>query len=167
MSLALLVMLIVAAFAVGSSDPPLPADVKFKPRHLEWENMATVRAEIRIYIWEEDPDSGNLTEVPICDRIDNETVVLEPFVTPTNTWVEYTGPTPKRFVALFPGSGVKAVIKMIIDHMGIIPDQDWVPIEVTLTVSGDLKEEYGGTPWAGTGTVKVTIGDALPPGPSP
>jgi hypothetical protein len=167
LALALLVMMIVAAFAIGSSNPPLPAEVKFKPRHLQWTNMGTVRAEIRIYILEPDPDSGNLTEIPIMDRIDNETVVLEPWVTPIDTCVEYTGPTPKRFVALFPGSGVKAVIKMIIDHMGVIPDQDWVPIEVPLTVSGDLKEIYGGDHWEGTGTVMVTVGDVLPPGPSP
>lgn len=170
LSLAVLVMMIVAVFAmIGSGDPPLPADVKFKPRHLDGVNMATVRAEIRLYIWVVEED-GNLTEIPAMDRIDPDTVVLGTWVTPTTTWLEYSdphAPYPKRLVALFPGSAVKTLIISIIDHMGVTPDQPWLPIEVPLTVSGDLYEEYGGDHWQGTGTVKVTFSDILPPLPTP
>jgi len=164
-------MMIVAVFAMmGSGDSPLPADVKFKPRHLDGVNMATVRAEIRLYIWEPDPDSGNLTEIPAMDRIDPDTIVLGSWVAPTSTELEYAypnAPYPKQLVAIFPGSAVKTVIISVIDHMGVTPDKPWNPIEVSLTVSGELYEEYGGDPWQGTGTVKVTFGDILPPLPPP
>jgi hypothetical protein len=165
LSVAILAIMIVAGFTMlGSGDPPLPADVKFKPRHLDGVNMATIRTEIRIYIWVVE-DDGNLTEIPAMDRIDPTTVVLEGWVTPTSTWLEYADPLapyPKRFVALFPGSSVKTAIISVISHMGIIPDKPWNPIEVPLTVSGLLYAEYGSTPWQGTGTVKVTFSEIIP-----
>ena len=170
LSVAMLTIIMVAAIAtISSSDPPLPADVKFKPRHLDGVNMVSIRAEIRLYIWVVEED-GNLTEIPAMDRIDPDTVVLEGWATPTNTWLEYSdphAPYPKLFVALFPGTSVKNTIISIIQHMGMEPDKPWNPIEVSLTVSGELYEEYGGDPWQGTGTVKVTFGDILPPLPPP
>jgi hypothetical protein len=126
--------------------------------------MGSVRAEIRIYIMVVEED-GNLTEIPAMDRIDPSTVVLEGWVTPTLTWLEYGdihAVYPKRFVAMFPGSAVKSAIISIIYHMGVEPDQPWNPIEVPLTVSGELYEEYGGDQWQGTGTVKVTFGEVMP-----
>lgn len=162
LSVAILAIMVVTAFTLlGSGDPPLEADVKFKPRHLDGANMATVRAEIRVYDWVVEED-GNLTEIPVMDQIDPTTVVLEGWVTPTSTWLEYADPNapyPKRFVAMFPGSSVRSAIISVIYHMGIIPDKPWNPVEVPLTVSGEL---YDDTLWQGTGTVKVTFSEIIP-----
>jgi hypothetical protein len=166
LSVATLTIMVVAAFTMlGSGDPPLPADVKFKPRHLDGVNMATVRAEIRLYDWVVEEPGEDPVEVPIMDQIDPSTVVLEGWVTPVSTSLEYADPNapyPKLFVAMFPGSSVRSAIISIIYHMGIIPDKPWNPIEVSLTVSGLLYAEYGSTPWQGTGTVKVTFSEIIP-----
>lgn len=123
--------------------------VKFEPRTFDLENPDTVIVRIKIF--------DSVTNKSLVDQINPATVLLENYIPPTNT---YTTKTPPEFIAKFDGYTVAFMIYAKIAHMGLATPHPWVPLVVTLTIAGQLND---GTPWQGTGTIKVFIPDSPPP----
>jgi len=68
-------------------------------------------------------------------------------------------------MAQFAGAQVTTCVINKIIHMGITRPVPWAPLKVDLEITGSL---YDGTPWEGTGQIKVYIPDvAAQPNPPP
>jgi hypothetical protein len=156
-SLGLLTLIIVGVFVVASvGQDPIGTEMKFIPRFLTTDNMATVRAEIMVY---EGPEEELIR---LEDEIDNTTVVLEGWLAPIDQWVEYKNDKPKQYIAVFSGSQVKSVVISKASHMGIIRPLPWNPVTIHLTVSGKLND---GRSWEASSTVKVMYSEIEGPNP--
>ena len=160
-SLTLLAILLAGAVLVLSigGDTLQATQVKFIPKVMDINNMGIVTAEIKL----EDE-----TGVHIEDQIDPDTVLLEGAMIPLTTRVELLpNGKPILFVAEFDGNTLRNYVISKIIHMGITRPHPWNPINVHLRVTGELCDEYGGTPWEGDGTVMISFGDVVPPPPPP
>jgi len=160
----LLVGTTVVVILGGSKDKIVTDQVLIEPRPIDLHNSGVVTVHVKLSI----KKGQELT--PINDQIDPDTVVLEGGLTPFNTWYTVPGPhTQPEFVAQFYEGPVANYIISKINHMGITRPHSWNPFKVPLTISGLLYEEYGGTPWEGTGEAKVYFvpSESPPPPPPP
>jgi len=128
--------------------------VKFEPRTFDLENPDSVIVHIKIF--------DSVTNKSLADQINPATVLLEDYI-PIIEGSNQTTKAPPEFIAQFDGQTVAYMIYAKITHMGLTTPHLWVPLVVTLKIAGQL---YDGTPWKGTGTIKVYIPDSGP-GPSP
>jgi len=151
--LTLLVSLIGAFLASPSASATLQASVPIiEPKTLDLDNPDTVIVHVKL-----NDTSGN----SIVNQINASTVLLENAIPPTNTYIS----KQSEFIAEFDGYTVAAHISARISHMGITAPKPWVPINIPLKITGLLKNEYGSTPWEGTGKIKVYIVGSSPPPP--
>jgi len=150
--LVMLVLLIgVFLASPGASTNTLTADVPLiEPKPLDLDNPDTVKVHVKLV-----DASGNT----IVDQINASTVLLEGSLTPDNTYMSKLS----EFIAEFDGGSVRDLIWTKISHLGITAPKPWVPVKIPLTITGQLKNEYGGTAWAGTGDAKVFIPENPPP----
>lgn len=149
--LALLALALGGVLVLSFGSTPLIAEqVKFEPKPFDLGNPDGVTAHVKL----------SVDDVPIVDQINASTVRLEGIV-PFATWV--TTSPPIEFIAQFDGETVAQHVMTKIGHMGL-PPQQWVPIKVDLTITGKLDD---GTPWEGTGEIKVYVPDDPPPPPPP
>ena len=141
-----------AFIIIGASTPLIADQVKITPKPFDLENPDGVTAQVKLLVEGE----------PAVDQIDPDTVLLEGFIAPYETW---TTTAPPNFYAKFPGSAVASWVLVTISHMGITTPKPWVPIKIPLKITGLL---YDGTAWEGTGEIKVYIPeDPSPPPPPP
>jgi len=137
---------------IGASTPIIAEQVKITPKPFDLENSDDVIVQVKLSIDDE----------PVVDQIDPDTVLLEGFIAPDNTWIIGA---PPNFYAQFDGHVVANWVMVKISHMGITTPKPWVPIKITLKITGLL---YNETPWEGTGDIKVFIpGNPTPPPPPP
>lgn len=152
-SLTLLTLTLGGALIIRFGSSTLIAEqVKIEPKPFDLENSDSLTVSVKL----------SVDDVPVVDQINASTVLLEGFMTPTATWLTNIS---KEFVAQFDGDTVRNWVISKITHMGITTPQPWVPIKIPLKITGKL---YNGTPWEGTGEVKVYIPDtSSPPNPPP
>jgi hypothetical protein len=155
--MAILVIMVVGMFSMaGVGQDPIDAEVKYIPKFLDTDNMATVRAEIMVY---EGPEEELIR---LEEEINSTTVALEGWLAPIDQWVEYKNDKPKEYIAVFVGSQVKSLVISKASHMGIIMPKPWNPVTLELTISGKLND---GRSWQASSTVKVSYGDVTGPNP--
>jgi len=135
----------------ASADTLIAEQVKITPKPFDLENGDDVLVQVKLA----------RDDSPIVDQIDPSTVLLEGYITPMSTWT--TG-TPPNFMAEFDGATVTACVISKIIHMGITRPRPWVPVKIDLEIRGYL---YDGTPWEGTGEIKVYVPDDPPPANPP
>lgn len=152
-SVAILALLLgVSTFAmIGASTPIIAEQIKITPKPFDLENPDGVTVQVKLSIDDE----------PVADQIDPDTVLLEGFIAPYETWMEEV---PPNFYAKFDGSAVASWVMVKISHMGITTPKPWVPIKIPLKITGLLYDE---TPWEGTGEIKVYIPENPTPPPPP
>jgi len=145
-------LLLAGVFVLSAGADPLIAEqVKITPKPFDLENGDDVIVQVKLKI----------DDVPVVDQINPSTVLLEGYITPMITW---TTAAPPNFMAQFDGSTVTACVISKIIHMGITRPRPWVPVKIDLEITGSL---YDGTPWEGTGEIKVYIPDDPPPANPP
>jgi len=143
-SIAILTTLIMGAIFLQSmaQTTALPINVVFDPKSYTWDGLPspTWNAEI----WRQ----------KVQDRADYSTIKLENTYSPSAT--PYPALHGPRLIVPFNGEDVKAALaaKIPIDHMGIMVPGTY---KVYLLVSGNLKAEFGGTAFEGTGLLTVTV----------
>jgi len=151
---AVLVALIGATLLMPLATAEIKASsVKFEPEYMDLKNPEEI---VTVTIIFEPKYSGQEL------NINASTVRLEgslPIIPGSN----YTGTKPPEWIADFDGLDVRDILWRKIYHVGAIinPQGNYV---VELTITGNL---YDGTPFSGTGHIKVKPGRASPPPPSP
>ncbi len=150
-SLTLLALILGGALILSFGSTPLIAEqVKIEPKPFDFDNPDGVTVSVKL----------SVDDVPVVDQINESTVLLEGFIAPTDTWL---APISNEFVAQFDGETVADWLGIKISHMGLETPRPWVPIKVPLKITGLL---YDGTPWEGTGEIKVYLdGPKAPPDP--
>jgi len=146
--LVLLLILISTAVLLPAGAETIVGSVKYDPDRINLNLPAPsiVNAIIRF-------PSGKGATVK---DIDPSTILLEGSLPPTST---STFLIPGALVAEFDGEMVVNIIWGKIYHMGGLPPSD----KVWLTVTGNLYESVGGTPFSATGYIKVTVPNSPPP----
>jgi len=138
-------------YASLSQSTLLAEQVKIEPKPFDLENPDGVSVYVKL----------TKDGVPVVEEIDPSTVLLEGFMTPISTSVTRR---PPEFIAVFDGTMVALWVKVLISHMGITTPLPWVPVKITLRISGLL---YDGTTWEGYGEIKVYVPDSSSPPPPP
>ena len=131
--------------------------VKFEPKPFDLYNGGPVIAHIKL----------SIDDVPVVDQINPDTVMLENMLAPVSTWVTEPGNPPgaqPELLAEFNGEAVAQMLISKITHMAITTPKPWVPRKIWVRITGLL---FNGTPWEGTGYLKVYIHNPLPPPPPP
>lgn len=105
-----------------------------------------------------DPWNAEIFFAPIRDlnQIDPTTLKLEGIYSPSGTPYLLTG-NPPRLAVPFAGDDVLRALLGKVGHMapGLY--------HIYLTVSGNLKAEYGGTAFSGSGAIDLIVPDPSPP----
>lgn len=154
----LIVGTVVVMMITGVPNKIVTDQVAIEPRPMDLSNAGVMTVQVKLYN----------KKVMISDQIDNTTVVLEGIFVPFKTWVEEPGPhTTPGFYAQFDGQSMVPYIIHKILHMNLMGPYPKNPIQVPLMISGLLLEEYGSTPWEGTGYAKVYPSTMPPPPPPP
>ena len=86
--------------------------------------------------------------------INASTVLLEGSLPPDTTYH-----IPGALVAEFDGTGVVNILWGKITHMGALAP----PYKIYITVTGNLKDTAGGTPFSCTGFIKIEVHHTPPP----
>ena len=133
-SMILPLILWIAVVVTPASAQIISASVKFDPHFLNLALPApsVVKAVIRF------------EEASVAD-INRSTILLEATLPPDTTYR-----VPGALVAEFDGCMVVNIIQAKIAHWGIAP-----PYKVWLTITGNLNATAGGTPFSGSGYIKV------------
>jgi len=143
-----LVALLVGAIAFNALAPPgqLKLKVKWKPVSYVLDNPAP------------DPWIAELYFAPARDvnQIDTSTLLLEGMYTPSGTPYLLSG-TPPRLAVPFDGADVLRALLSKAPHMA--PGE----YRILLTITGNLKTEYGGTAFSGDGGINLIVPDVSPP----
>ena len=127
--------------------------VKFEPEYMDLNNPDEI---VKVTIRFEPKYSGQEL------NINASTVLLEgslPIISGSNS----TGTKPAEWRANFDGQSVANIMWTKIYHVGTPPNPQGNYV-VDLTVTGNL---YDGTPFSGTGHIKVKGGKSSPPPPPP
>lgn len=146
-SMAILATLIVGAIFVQSmAQTTLPVNVVFDPKSYTWDGLPS--PEWYAEIWRQ----------KVQDRADYTSIRLEGTYAPVAT--PYPALHGPRLIVPFSGEDVKlALFNKLPSHMGVLVPGTY---KVSLTVSGNLKPEFGGTAFQGDGAITVTV-SAPPP----
>ena len=143
-----LVLLLVGAVAFNVLAPPgqLKLKVKWKPVN---------------YILNDPPPNPWIAEIyfaPLRDlnQIDTSTLLLEGMYTPSGTPYLLSG-TPPRLAVPFNGADVLRALMSKTPHLA--PGE----YRISLEISGNLKTEYGGTAFSGTGGINLLVPPISPP----
>ena len=147
-SAAILVTLLVGAFALNALAPA--KDLKLK---VKWRPPTYTLGTPLPTTW-----IAEIFFAPIRDlnEIDTTTLKLEYTYTPSATPYLISG-NPPRLAVPFHGYDVINAIMSETTHMTPGTYQIW------LTISGNLKAEYGGNPFSGEGAINLVVPDPSPP----
>ena len=144
------VILLVILTSLVAFSPPAAAIIngsaKFEPKSMDMSLPAprVVQANIRF----ESSQHENPRD------INASTVLLEGSLLPDNTYF-----VPGSLLAEFDGTGVKNIIWGKITHMGALAP----PYKILLTITGNLIDTAGGTPFSATGYIKIVVHYSPPP----
>jgi hypothetical protein len=105
-----------------------------------------------------DPWNAEIFFAPALDlnQIDPNTILMEGTYTPSGTPYLLSG-TPPRMAVPFYGYDVLRALLSKTSHMA--PGTYHIYLEIT----GNLKPEYGGTPFTGSGAIDLVVPDVSPP----
>ena len=125
----------------------ITGSAKFNPNRIDLSLPApsVVKASIRF-------ESGQDAQVR---WINVSTILLEGSLPPDNTYFS----TINTLVAEFDGTGVVNILWGKITHMGALAP----PYKIWLTITGNLEDTYGGTPFSVTGTIRIKVHHSPPP----
>jgi len=146
-SIALVLLLVGAvAFNTLAADKALKLKVKWKPVNYVLDNPPP------------DPWIAEIYFAPLRDlnEIDTSTLLLEGIYTPSGTPYLLSG-TPPRLAVPFDGADVLRALLSNAPHMA--PGE----YRILLTITGNLKTEYGATPFSGDGGINLVVPDVSPP----
>jgi len=120
---------------------------KFDPNRIDLDlpDPSVVKADIR---WKSDASEYTVKD------INASTVLLEGSLPPDTTYL-----IPGALVAEFDGTGVVNILWGKITHMGALAP----PYKIWLTITGNLDEDYGGTPFSVEGTIRIAVPHSPPP----
>jgi len=145
--LILLTILIGATGFLPAAAETITGSVDFEPSRLDLQTgfgVAWVEGTIRF-------PSGKGATVK---DINTSTILLEGTLPANSTYL-----IPGGLVAKFDSQMVEYIIQAKINHMGLTP-----PYKVWLTITGNLKDSAGGTPFSATGYIKLIVPHSqLPP----
>ena len=124
----------------------IDGSTQFEPRRIDLSlpDPSVVEAEIRF----ESSQHANPRD------INASTVLLEGSLPPDNTYF-----APGTLVAEFDGTGVVNIIWGKITHMGALAP----PYKIYLTITGNLIDTAGGTPFSAEGYIKIVVHHSPPP----
>lgn len=122
---------------------------KFDPNNIDLDlpSPSVVKGTIRFA--SDDPNS-------VLD-INASTVLLEGSLPPDTTYVTPLG--KGGIVAEFDGTGVVNILWSKITHMGALAP----PYKIWLTITGNLVDTAGGTPFSAEGYIKIVVPHSPPP----
>jgi hypothetical protein len=140
-SLTIIAALLIGAIIINAqSAPGLKVKAKWRPPNYTLGGPVPNPWNAEIYFAPPQP----------VDRIDPNTIKLEGTYTPSGTpTIEITG----RLVVPFSGNDVLTALLLKAVHM--TPGQ----YRILLTITGNLKAEYGGTPFSGDGGINLIVPD--------
>jgi hypothetical protein len=143
-----LALLLVGAFAFNALAPAgqLKLKVKWKPVEYIMDNPPP------------DPWIAEIYFAPLRDlnQIDTSTILLEGMYTPSGT-PYILNSSPPRMAVPFNGADVLRALLANTPHLA--PGE----YRILLTITGNLKAEYGGTPFSGDGGINLLVPDVSPP----
>lgn len=149
LSIALLVTLLVGAIALNVFAPQQSLNLKVKWRPV-------------VYILGNPIPTPWIAEVffapshPL-EEVDTTTILLEGMYPPSGTpWILQS--SPPRLAVPFNGFDVLRAVLSKAPHMA-----PGFTYHITLTISGNLKPEYGGTAFSGDGAINLEIPTESPP----
>jgi hypothetical protein len=142
--LILLLILIAETVFTPVSAETIVGSAKFDPRRIDLTLPApsVVKATIRF----DDPYSVK--------DINTSTILLEGFLPPLATYL-----IPGGLVAEFDGEMVVNILWAEIYHIGELKP----PYKIWLTITGNLRDEAGGTPFEAKGYIKIIVSRSPPP----
>ncbi|UCE29022.1 MAG: hypothetical protein JSV85_07130 [Candidatus Bathyarchaeota archaeon] len=146
--LAILVSLV--AFSPASA-ATIVGSAKFEPKRVDLSLSApsVVKAEIHF------ESDGQPRWINI------STVLLEGSLAPDSAYMDPLA--VNTLIAEFDGQLVINIIWGKITHLGALAP----PYKIWLTITGNLKDEYGGTPFSCIGSIKIIVHHTPPPPPPP
>lgn len=145
--LTLILILVSAVVLLPASATTVVGSAKYDPDYIDlsMSNPSVVNGTIRF-------PSGN---GPTVKDINASTILLEGSLPPLNTFL-----IPGALVATFDGDMVINIIWAKVYHMGALPPS----AKVYLTITGNLIDSAGGTPFTASGYIKVAVhSPPLPP----
>jgi len=124
----------------------ITGSIKFDPNRIDLSlpDPSVVEAKIRF----ESGEGGNPRD------INASTVLLEGSLPPDTTSF-----APGTLIAEFDGTGVVNIIWGKITHMGALAP----PYKIWLTITGNLIDTKGGTPFSATGYIRIEVHHSPPP----
>ena len=143
------VLLLILASLVAFSPPAaaiIDGSIKWDPYKIDLAlpDPSVVYAEIRF----ESGEGGNPKDINIT------TVLLEGSLAPDAAYY-----SPGAVTAEFDGTGVVNILWGKITHMGSLAP----PYKIWLTITGNLIDSAGGTPFSCTGSIKILVHHSPPP----
>ena len=148
-AIAILTTILIGAIALNTfaADKTLKLKVKWKPVSYTLGNPVP------------DPWYAEIFFAPIRDlnQIDTSTILLEGMYTPSGT-PTILNSSPPRMSIPFDGDDVIRAVLMKAEHMA-----PGFTYHIYLTISGNLKPEYGSTPFTGEGAINLVIPELPPP----
>ena len=147
-SAAILVTLLAGAIAFNVLAPP--QDLKLKAK---WRPVTYTLGNPVPHPWRAEIFFAPLRDL---NQIDTSTLLLEGIYTPSGTPTLMQS-SPPRMSVPFDGDDVLRALLSKMGHMG--PGI----YHIYLEISGNLKAEYGGTPFSGSGAIDLVVPDVSPP----
>jgi hypothetical protein len=147
-SLAILASLLIGAFAFDAFGAK---ELKLK---VKWRPVAYTLGDPV-----PDPWDAEIFFAPLRDlsEIDTSTILLEGLYSPSGTST-ILGSSPPRMSVPFNGNDVIRAVLSKADHM-----EPGYTYHISLTITGNLKPEYGGNPFSGDGAINLVVPDVSPP----
>lgn len=147
-SLAILASLLIGAFAFDAFGAK---ELKLK---VKWRPVAYTLGDPV-----PDPWDAEIFFAPLRDlsEIDTSTILLEGMYSPSGT-PTILGSSPPRMSVPFNGNDVIRAVLSKADHM-----EPGYTYHISLTITGNLKPEYGGNPFSGDGAINLVVPDVSPP----
>ena len=147
-SITILASLLIGAFAFnafGAKD--LKLKVKWRPVAYTLGNPVP------------DPWDAEIFFAPLLDlnEIDTSTILLEGLYSPSGT-PTILETSPPRMSVPFNGNDVIRAVLGKLDHM-----EPGYTYHISLTITGNLKPEYGGNRFSGDGAINLVVPDVSPP----
>lgn len=138
----LLILTSLVAFSPAGAEIII-GSAKFDPNRIDLSlpDPSVVKATIRF-------ENESVTD------INASTILLEGSLPIDTTYL-----VPGALVAEFDGTGVVNILWGKITHMGALAP----PYKIWLTITGNLKDTAGGTPFSATGYIKIEVHHTPPP----
>lgn len=143
-------------FGMQTAAETLEAKVTYDPKRLDLAEPTPPYINATISL----PRNYNASD------INGSSILMEGVLSP-NVTLSYVIVKFNKYVAVFDGQGVVDIIWLNLYHMGVVDPSVHRPYKVYLTITGNLTNTAGGTPFEGTGYIMVKMYTATPPPPPP